>query len=111
MACTMGWVQSPPTFCTMSETVCDLANQARREPAHLSRPHRLEEQASIADGLSRSLTPTPREPDTLAADADLARTAGVPLGDPSPAEERAPPSNCKIDACDMVERLLRLLEL
>ena len=72
MACTMGWVQSPPTFCTMSETVCDLANQALHKPAHLSRPHRLKEQASIADNLSRSLTPRPRDPDTLAADADLA---------------------------------------
>ena len=30
MACTMGWVQSPPTFCTMSETVCDLENDAMR---------------------------------------------------------------------------------
>ena len=23
LACAMGWVESPPTFCTMSETVCD----------------------------------------------------------------------------------------
>ena len=28
MAMTMGWVQSPPTFCIMSETVCDRANAA-----------------------------------------------------------------------------------
>jgi hypothetical protein len=28
MGTTMGWVQSPPTFCTMSETVCDLANDS-----------------------------------------------------------------------------------
>ena len=27
MSCTMGWVQSPPTFCTMSETACDAANR------------------------------------------------------------------------------------
>ena len=26
LACTKGWVESPPTFCTMSETVCDNAN-------------------------------------------------------------------------------------
>ena len=25
MSTTMGWVQSPPTFSTMSETICDLA--------------------------------------------------------------------------------------
>ena len=30
MACAMGWVQLPPTFCTMSETVCDMANDAMR---------------------------------------------------------------------------------
>ena len=30
MACTMGWVQLPPTFCAMSETVCDLANAYRQ---------------------------------------------------------------------------------
>jgi hypothetical protein len=27
VACTMGWVQSPTTFCAMSETIADLANQ------------------------------------------------------------------------------------
>ena len=37
MACTMGWVQSPPTFCTMSETVCDHANALFR-PTWLQRP-------------------------------------------------------------------------
>ena len=26
MSCTMGWAQSPPTFCAMSETACDLVN-------------------------------------------------------------------------------------
>ncbi len=26
MSCTMGWTQSPPTFCTMSETITDVTN-------------------------------------------------------------------------------------
>ena len=42
MACTMGWVQSPPTFCAMSETVCDRANQLWRERGSDSCPHRLD---------------------------------------------------------------------
>jgi hypothetical protein len=41
MACTMGWVQSPPTFCTMSETVCDLANDSFQKSPLEPPPHRL----------------------------------------------------------------------
>ena len=48
LACPMGWVQSPPTFCTMSETVCDLANAAIRSHQNPS-PHRLEELAQKLD--------------------------------------------------------------
>ena len=33
MSCTMGSVQSPPTFCTVSETICNRANQLMRESA------------------------------------------------------------------------------
>ena len=29
LACTMGWVQSPLTFCSMSETVCDVHLELR----------------------------------------------------------------------------------
>ena len=44
---TMGWAESPPTFCSMSETICDLANaQAYR---NLVPPHRLEEHCSPLD--------------------------------------------------------------
>jgi hypothetical protein len=44
---TMGWINSPPTFCAMSETACDLANSRlyrRHAPAH-----RLEHLAATHD--------------------------------------------------------------
>ena len=62
LACTMGWVQSPPSFCTMSETICDLANQAIRDNKPDPEPHRLEEAASTQDDLSYSTEPRPRDP-------------------------------------------------
>ena len=43
----MGWVSSPPTFCTASETMADLANASlykRTVPSH-----RLEDAASLHD--------------------------------------------------------------
>ena len=46
MSSTMGWVQSPPTFSTMSETICDLANQYIRQHGLRVEPHRLEELAA-----------------------------------------------------------------
>ena len=45
LVCTMGWTNSPPTFSTMSETVCDVLNNnmyRRHAP-----PHRLEEAAAV----------------------------------------------------------------
>lgn len=47
LALTMGWINSPPIFCSVSETICDLANAAmykRHAP-----PHRLEELAGCLD--------------------------------------------------------------
>lgn len=44
---TMGWINSPPTFCGLSETVCDLAND-RLYRRH-SPPHRLEGEATVTD--------------------------------------------------------------
>ena len=43
----MGWTESPPAFCTATETAADLANEAlRRDPqGRLQRPHRLDELA------------------------------------------------------------------
>ena len=89
MACTMGWVQSPPTFCTMSKTVCDLANQRfKASPSHAP-PHRLETGSAIHDDLSRSLLPRPRGLEDSQAD----RALGGPPPVTSLTEERAPASN------------------
>jgi hypothetical protein len=52
MACTMGWVESPPTFCTMSETVVDLANWAFSTNPDGPGPHRLDEATGHADDWS-----------------------------------------------------------
>ena len=49
MACTMGWIESPPTFCTMSETVADETNRRTVENPDMAAPHRLEEAAAVAD--------------------------------------------------------------
>lgn len=69
MSCTMGWVQSPPTFSTMSETAADLTNtNFARNPRQLL-PHRLEEKAAALDNLSRE--PMPRGEEDLVATAKL----------------------------------------
>ena len=40
----MGWVESPPQFCAVTETVADLANTALREQTpRLRTPHRLDQ--------------------------------------------------------------------
>ena len=57
LSCTMGWVQSPPTFCTMSETICDLANEATRKQEPQVAPHRLAVMAGLHDDLSFSWVP------------------------------------------------------
>ena len=44
---TMGWVNSPPTFCSLTETICDVANANLYR--NYSPPHRLEGLASILD--------------------------------------------------------------
>ena len=97
MACTMGWVQSPPTFCTMSETVCDLANaRFNRSPLQVE-PHRLEPQAAERDDLSPSTEPRPRGAENAQADLLLASAAsGDTRAEPTLANEAewtAPPSN------------------
>lgn len=92
LACTMGWVQSPPTFCTMSETVCDVANaRFQASPLHCE-PHRLSELAQQNDDDFRSSAPAPKQPDDLAADAALAAVPGVAALEPEP-DHVAPPSN------------------
>ena len=66
----MGWTDSPPYFCTVSETAADLTNElliaAPQDPA----PHRLDEAADTRGPAPPSLLPT-------ATSADLDST-GVP---------------------------------
>ena len=66
LALPMGWVESPPYFTTLTETACDLANQAMRQGSHRTQPHHLEAVAS---------TPPPR-PDIDDATAPTATAIG-----------------------------------
>ena len=54
----MGWVESPPQFCAVTETVADLANTALREQTpRLRTPHQLEEVSeSTVPGLDSPIT-------------------------------------------------------
>ena len=88
----MGWVQSPPTFCVMSETVCDVTNAAFNKAPFAGTEHRLESMAAADDDVSPSMEPRPHLPEDLEADARLQAVPGVtPLAecDAGP----APPSN------------------
>ena len=68
LALPMGWTQSPPAFCAVTETVADLANARLRRTARSS-PHRLD---SLAD------SPTP-----LAATSGTS-SIGTPTAAPLP---------------------------
>jgi hypothetical protein len=92
LACTMGWVQLPPTFCTMSETVRDLANQAIRTNQGARHVHRLEPLASTQDDLSYNWNPQNREDKQATADSAILAysSSGAQSTEPEPP---APPSN------------------
>ena len=92
MSCTMGWVQSPPTFCAMSETIADRSNLRFKGSPTACPKHRLSEAAEKMDDTSSSTEPRPREPEHTSAEATLRKVAGLPPANPCP-EERAPPSN------------------
>ena len=94
LAIPMAWVQSPPTFCTMSETICDLANQAIARLGNSAPPHRLEEPASTRDDLSPSMEPRPIDDEEVEANQHLA-LLGSDLQPRREPEERVPPSNCQ----------------
>ena len=79
MSTTMGWVQSPATFCTMSETVCDLANgRFKAKPPAPS--HRLETLCSAQDDLSPSWEPRAWDEEDHMANLALAAVPGHQLG-------------------------------
>ena len=66
----MGWVQLPPMFCTMSKTVCDLANNAMRSHGLAAEPHWLDAIPEALDDCDHSMTPRACKPAN--AEADLA---------------------------------------
>ena len=87
----MGWAQSPPSFCAMSETVCDLVNAGLKSGHLLQVPsHRLSADAESQDDRDSSFEPRPLDPAEAEADARLKSlpTAGLlspqPVG-PAPA--------------------------
>ena len=62
----MGWNNSPPIFCTATETVADLANEALRAHAP-TLPHKLDNRAEAvwvkpAPSLKKQLGALPRDP-------------------------------------------------
>ncbi len=96
LACTMGWVQSPPTFSAMSETVCDVTNARFQAAPFSAKEHRLSPLAESMDDAPRSWALAPKEPADLAADAALAAVPGVAhppprLGPPAPLCPLVPP--------------------
>lgn len=92
LACTMGWTQSPPTFSTMSETTCDIANMAIRKGDKPESMHRLEPMAATMDDLSPSMKPRPIPDDELQANKTLQSVPGVHRLSTHEAPQ-APPSN------------------
>lgn len=94
MSCTMGWAQSPPTFCTMSETICDIASVNFELDPYSLPVHRLEEAAYPMDNLERDPKPEPRGDEDNEAAKRLAKVGGVTLTPENPDEYRdVPPSN------------------
>ena len=93
MSCTMGWAQSPPSFCVMSETVCDLTNMGLRSGHLLRTPeHRLSEEAEAQDDRDTSMEPRELEPETREADTLLQSLPTAGLLSPDPVGP-VPPSN------------------
>ena len=98
LACTMGWIQSPPTFCVMSETTCDHANARFLASPKECPPHRLSHLAEAQDDLSPTLTLAPPSQEDKEADAKLQALVERPSSEPAPSDatddwEPAPPSN------------------
>jgi hypothetical protein len=58
LALPMGWTQSPPYFCALTETVADVANERLRS-GHRPTPHRLD---ALADTPTSNQTPSPAVP-------------------------------------------------
>ncbi|MGL5936963.1 MAG: hypothetical protein ACRCZI_15230, partial [Cetobacterium sp.] len=69
MSTTMGWVESPPTFCVMSETVADLSNARQRRSPRDAPPNRMEHHATSCDLIQTTWDPVDKGPEGRTADA------------------------------------------
>ena len=75
LALSIGWKNSPPLFCTSTETVADLANQYLHAHAP-SRPHKLDDRAAAvisaaAPTLDHNLVPLYQDPLLLCNNAKI----------------------------------------
>ena len=64
LALPMGWTESPPAFCTVTETIADLTNH-RLHRHHVFPPHRLEPLADAPPPASAAAPPVAPPPDLL----------------------------------------------
>jgi hypothetical protein len=71
----MGWRNSPPAFCTATETIADLANQSLRECKEIPQPHPLSPRASACDSLTPEKQAHPESFPTVVPDPSLPRPA------------------------------------
>ena len=98
LSLTMGWTESPPTFCAITETIADLAN-ARAYKHHVA-PHRLEHHSTPLDQWNQGSPcdmPRPSEAPTLpsAGTPHSVQAIDQPTSSPAPlhpAHPRMPPS-------------------
>jgi hypothetical protein len=83
----MGWVESPPQFCAVTETAADLANRRVRHP--WAPPHRLESMADVAATADHS----PVSPLLVCV-----HPSAVPPFEPSAVPPFAPPAHRTLQA-------------
>ena len=91
----MGWTQSPPYFCSLTETVADIANDTlQHRPQEIQDHHRLEAQADTAPA------PLPESKPTLSMDHNRQGYHQRPLAyvDVFVDEDRNWPSSCQADS-------------
>ena len=88
MVLPMGWKNSPPIFCTATETVADLANSSINNPNHTPSTHPLSALASTIDGRPASVpTDVPHGPwqrKSFSSSTSLPSPSGTPSATPTP---------------------------
>ena len=99
---TMGWAESPPAFCSVSETIADLANDRARNPNEP--PHRLEVHCEPMDVWNTEPSPNSDDDDVTVVTSHvtgaphlLEPTGADPIpfgpdGSPAPEEGRTEPA-------------------